>query len=300
MKKFKFLYFFITITLVSCSSNETENEPDSGNIIADFSFTSEGPIFQFTNLSKNATQYRWDFGDLSFYCDKENPKYIYTRAGGDLEVTLTAMNDMGQEASVIKTITAPEVLDINIEIDNELSDWEDIDVISSGTGNIRLMKIWGGGDSINIYLEGTQDMQLELLSLFINSDNNDGTGFEAWQWGASSGADILYQGPIVGLWWGDIYESNFKDGLGGWSWNWINGITGIQSSDIISIDATTNAFEFSIPKSLIFGDDIPKFMSLALSELNSGWVDVAQIPDSGDDKSFVSYEFPIESSGLCE
>ena len=72
-------------------------------------------FFQFTNLSKGATSYRWDFGDLSFYCEKENPTYRYVTVGGEVDVTLTAISDSGKQNSITKTIQAPEVIDIEIK-----------------------------------------------------------------------------------------------------------------------------------------------------------------------------------------
>lgn len=306
MKKMKFLYYLIAVSLLSgCATDDegTTTTPDAGDIIADFSFIGNETFFEFTNLSEGATNYRWDFGDLSFYCEKENPTYIYTRAGGDIQVTLTAMNDVGNEASVTKTISAPEVKNIDIAIDGDISDWEDVDILvddSSFGSNMQILKVWGGGDNLNIYIEGNSDMLLELVSIFINTDNNSNTGFGAWQWGAESGADFLFQGPIGPLWWGDSYNSPFTEELGGWAWDWIGGVVGYTSSNLINVDANTNAIEFSIPKSILGGDNLPGTISLAISELNSGWVDQAQIPQSGADGVFVSYTFPIESSGQCE
>ena len=66
MKKLKFFYYLIAVLLfVGCETDD--NEDSSGNIIADFSFTSDGSTFTFTNLSEGATSYKWDFGDLYFY-----------------------------------------------------------------------------------------------------------------------------------------------------------------------------------------------------------------------------------------
>ena len=92
MKKLRFLYCFIAVSLLAgCEADNTEKVSDGG-IIADFSFTNDGNIFTFTNLSQGSTNYRWDFGDLSFYCDKENPTYTYVTVGVEVDVTLTAMN----------------------------------------------------------------------------------------------------------------------------------------------------------------------------------------------------------------
>lgn len=311
MKKLKIIYYLFAVSLLAgCGTDDegTTTTPDAGNIIADFTFTGDKSYFEFTNLSEGASEYRWDFGDLSFYCDKESPTYVYSRAGGDLQVTLTAMNDSGNEASVTKTITAPEVKNIDIAIDGDFSDWDAVDVLvddsATGDGSMQILKVWGGGDNLNIYIEGNTSMLLELMSLYINTDNNSSIGYEAWQWGADSGIDFLFQGPIGPLWWGDTFNSSYTDGNSSvWdadAWNWVGGIEGYVSSNIINVDADTNAIEFSVSKSILGGNNIPSSMTLGIAEMTSGWSEIAWIPQSGWDKALVSYEFPVESSGQCE
>ena len=55
MKKLRILYFFIALSLLEgCGSDDNEVASDGG-IVADFSFTSDGSTFTFTNLSEGAT-----------------------------------------------------------------------------------------------------------------------------------------------------------------------------------------------------------------------------------------------------
>lgn len=303
MKKIKFFYYIMALSLfLGCGSDDTEVISDGG-IIADFSFTVDGndaSLFTFTNLSQGATSYRWDFGDLNFYCEKENPSYRYTKAGGEIEVTLTAMNESG-EAYVTKTIIAPVVLNIDIAIDGDFNDWAEVPVVydesTSGALTMQKIKMWGGGDYVNVYIEGNASMKMEVVDLYINADGNSSTGLLSWQWPASSGADFLVEGAFLNNDWGDLYSHN--DPNGGWGWDWLNSTDSfITSSGVVVVDAQTSALEFRIPKSAL--GSLGSTIGLAISELNSGWAGVADFPKVTETSSFVIYELPNEAVSLCE
>lgn len=57
---------------------------------------------KFKNLSKDATSYKWSFGDGT-YCTQKNPKHTYNKAG-KYTVRLTSKNENGSN-SITKTIT---------------------------------------------------------------------------------------------------------------------------------------------------------------------------------------------------
>lgn len=302
MKKIKFLYYLITVSLlVSCGSDNSSDTVSSGNIIVDFSFTSNESLFAFTNLSTGATSYRWDFGDLNFYCESESPTYRYVVKGGELNVTLTAMDDQGHEASITKTIMAPEIPNIEIGIDGSFNDWEDVDVLydesESGSGSMQKVKVWGKGDYINVYLEGNTAMQMEIVDMFINSDGNSSTGFLSWQWPEGSGADFLFEGPLLSSSWGSFYQH--IDPSGGWGWAALAGSSiNMESSGIVNVDADTNAIEFRILKTQL--GTLGNTISFSFSEKTIGWAGVADFPEVSGISSFITYELPIESIGLCE
>lgn len=298
MKKLIFFYCLIAVAvLISCDSDDVET--NTGDIVADFSFTNDGNLFVFTNLSKGATSYRWDLGDLSFYCDLENPTYRYTKVGGEIEVTLTAMNDAGQETHVTKTINAPEVIDVTIKIDGKFNDWEDLDYLYEEVdgASVKKVKVWGIGDYFNVYLEGNKAMKMELVDMYINSDGNASTGFISWEWPEGSGADWLFEGPLLSSSWGEFYKHT--DPNGGWGWSAIAGSgANLVSSGIISLDAETNAIEFRIPKSQLgaLGNSI----SFAFSEKTGGWAAVGNFPKTTSTSKFVTYELPAEGMAMCE
>lgn len=301
MKKLRFFYYLIAVSLlVGCGTDNTDEDSDGG-IIADFSFTvdeNDPSLFKFTNLSKGATSYRWDFGDLNFYCEKENPTYRYTKVGGEIEVTLTAMNESGQEAYITKTIIAPVVLNVAIAIDGDFDDWGDINYLYEEADgvSVKKIKIWGKGDKVSVYLEGNTTMKMELVDIFINSDGNSSTGFLSWQWPNGSGAEFLFEGPLLSNSWGAFYRHT--DPNGGWGWNWLGGGDKMTSSGIVSLDAQTNAIEFSIPKTQ-FGS-LGTSIGFAFTEINSGWAAIGSFPKVTATSRFVTYEFPNEKISLCE
>ncbi|MFT5384031.1 MAG: PKD repeat protein, partial [Saprospiraceae bacterium] len=70
---------------------------------ANFTVSSSGQNFEFTNTSTNSTSVSWDFGDGNSSTE-ENPMHSYA-ADGDYEVTLTASNECGS-TTTSQTVTA--------------------------------------------------------------------------------------------------------------------------------------------------------------------------------------------------
>ncbi len=298
MKKLRFLFYFIAVSLLAGCGSDDATGSDSG-IVADFSYTSDGSTFTFTNLSQGATTYRWDFGNLSFYCEKENPTYTYVTVGGEINVTLTAINESGEEAYVTKTINAPEVINTEIEIDGDFDDWTDVEYLYEEADGVSMKKIkmWGKGDYINVYLEGNTAMKMEIVDMYINADGNSSTGFLSWQWPNGAGAEFLVEGAFLNNDWGDFYTHS--DPNGGWGWSYLTSADSyFTSSGIVNINAQTNAIEFRIPKSA-FGS-LGNSIGLAISELTEGWAGVADFPKVTATSSFVTYELPLELVSLCD
>lgn len=255
MKKLKFLYCLLVVSLLAgCESDDSTSGSGDSGIVADFSFSSDESTFTFTNLSEGATSYRWDFGDLYFYSYEENPVYTYSVIGGDLTVTLTAMNEAGEEASVSKQISAPVIIVANIDIDGDFEDWEEVPVYHEFSGAVKKMKYYTKGANIDIYFEGGPDMTMEIVDMVFNVDEDNTTGYnEAWD----IGAEYLFEGPPILGSWGSFYAHS--GGGNGWAWASI-GLDGhgFQSSGAVAVDGETNAIELRFPKSFFgtVGDSI--------------------------------------------
>lgn len=93
---------------VSCG----EDEGGDSNPVASFQFEadeSDWHIVHFTNFSKNADDYSWDFGDDTAESTEEDPSHTYEE-GGTYTVTLTATG--GGKTAVktqVVTVTDPDV-----------------------------------------------------------------------------------------------------------------------------------------------------------------------------------------------
>lgn len=281
MKKIKLTQYITMLAalllLAACSSDNASSDSAS-KPVADFSFTNDGSTFTFTNLSKNGTKYRWDFGDLYYTSAEKDPVYTY-KIGGEIRVSLTVTNEAGEESFITKVITAPRIIIIDIKIDGKFKDWDDVAVTdqnTSGNGSIQKIKIWAGGPNVNVYLEGNKKMLMELVDMFINTDGNTQTGFLHGSWPGGSGAEFLFEGPVVTNGWGAFY--NHTDPNGGWGWSAIAGSgASLTASGVVSLSDTTNAIEFSIPKSQL--GTLGSSIGIAITEMTSGWAAVANFPE---------------------
>lgn len=279
IKLTKYITMLVTFFLLTACSSDSSSSDSANKPVADFSFTNDGSTFTFTNLSTNGTKYRWDFGDLYYLSTEKDPVYTY-KIGGEIRVSLTVINEAGEEAFITKVITAPKIIIIDIKIDGKFADWDDVAVTdqnTSGNGSIQKIKIWTGGPNVNVYLEGNKKMQMELVDMFINTDGNTQTGFLHSNWAQGSGAEFLFEGPVVTNGWGAFY--NHTDPNGGWGWNAIAGSgVNLTASAVVSLNSTTNAIEFSIPKSQL--GTLGKSIGIAFTELTSGWAAVANFPEA--------------------
>ncbi|MRX38611.1 PKD domain-containing protein [Flavobacterium sp. LC2016-23] len=279
IKLTKFITMLAALLLLAACSSDNASSDSASKPVADFSFTNDGSTFTFTNLSTNGTKYRWDFGDLYYTSAEKDPVYTY-KIGGEIRVSLTVTNEAGEESFITKVITAPRIIIIDIKIDGKFKDWDDVAVTdqnTSGNGSIQKIKIWAGGPNINVYLEGNKKMLMELVDMYINTDGNTQTGFLHGNWSEGSGAEFLFEGPVVSNGWGAFY--NYTGTNGAWGWTPIAGSgSSITVSSLVSLSDTTNAIEFSIPKSQL--GTLGSSIGIAITEMTSGWAAVANFPEA--------------------
>ncbi|PWB27619.1 PKD domain-containing protein [Flavobacterium sp. HTF] len=278
IKLTKYITMLLTLLLLTACSSDGSSSDSGTKPVADFSFTNDGSTFTFTNLSTNATKYRWDFGDLNFTSSEKDPVYTY-QIGGEIRVSLTVTNEAGEDAFITKVIAAPPIKIIDVKIDGDFGEWADVDITdqnTSGNGSIQIIKMWAKGENVSVYLEGNKTMKLELVDMFINTDGNTQTGFLHSNWPDGSGAEILFEGPMLSNDWGQFYTHT--DPNGGWGWSGIAGSgVNLKTSGIVSISDTANAMEFSIPKSQL--GTLKGSIGIAITEMTSGWSAVANFPE---------------------
>lgn len=112
MKKTLFVAFAATVALLATSCKKEEAPK------AAFAYENDGLVVTFTNMSKNADTYKWEFGDGQTSTEKD-PVHTYAE-NGDYTVTLIA-NGKGGEAKYSEVVTLKTAL---IKIDGSFADWD--------------------------------------------------------------------------------------------------------------------------------------------------------------------------------
>lgn len=153
----------LVIILFSCEKIEL---PEAGSIedltppSADFSATQTDDFktYNFSNTSKSATDFIWDFGDGGSSTDKE-PMHTFA-AEGNYTVVLTASDKLNKNSSLTKVISVvepPEPPAINPPILNgDFSNGQDDWKISSFTGGTR-SPFNSSSDGDNLNYDGTDN-----------------------------------------------------------------------------------------------------------------------------------------------
>ncbi len=270
MKRNIYLIAVLVLSLTSCKKDNA-----GSGLKAVFSYVADGYKVNFTNFSTNAKEYSWEFGDGSGETSTlKGPQHIF-RSKGDFLVTLTATS--GSETSTFTDTVS--IIGPNIRIDGDFTDWTYVDFSAqnsaSFTSTIRGIKAFASSDLINIYLEGTTDMNLDIIDLYIDSDNDPATGYAAWMYPAGSGADFLLEGSPYGGW-GEVFAHTGP----GTGWGWASGgvFADALSISALKTEGSKKMVELSIKKSAL--GSISQFINIGLIENNSSWTQVGIIPES--------------------
>lgn len=262
------LLFLACLPMASCKKDKA----DSG-LKAVFSYVADGYKVSFTNFSQNAKEYSWDFGDGSGQTSaKSDPQHVFTKKG-DFLVTLTAKN--GSETNVFKDTVS--VIGPNIKIDGDFSDWEYVPYSTTNdatyTSSMRSIKTFASADAIYIYIEGGADMKMEILDIYMDSDNDPATGFNTWYYPVASGADFLLEGSPTGGW-GDVFAHQGDPSAFSWS-SVASFADAMKFSDVKTVSGK-NIIEFSIKKNVL--GSVKGYVNVGLVESTSGWAEIGQIP----------------------
>lgn len=260
----------VTLAIAAC-----KKENSGSGTKAVFSYVADGYKVNFTNFSTNATEFSWDFGDGSGVgSTSKTPQHIFTKKG-DFLVSLTAKN--GAEVSTF--IDTVSVIGPNIKIDGDFTDWQYVDyshINTVGTGgNLLAMKTFASSTHVNFYLEGSPNMKMEILDLYLDADNNPATGFSTWQYPIGSGAEFLFEGSFVGGW-GDMYAHSGPPA--GFTFAPVYSFAEVMSYSAIKTVSGKNIIEFSIKRDKL--GTTKNSVNYSITELTSGWADVGSLPVS--------------------
>ncbi|MEO6546472.1 MAG: PKD domain-containing protein [Ferruginibacter sp.] len=273
MKK-SIIYLFaagsLTLLTISC-----KKENAGSGLKAVFSYVADGYKVNFTNFSADATTYSWDFGDSSGQkSTNRSPEHVFTHKG-DFLVSLTASN--GTETNVFKDTVS--IIGPNIRIDGDFTDWQYVPYTyqnaAAYSSTIRSIKSFASSDQIYFYLEGTSDMKMEIMDIYMDSDNNPATGYGTWYYPVASGADFLLEGSPTGGW-GDVF-AHIEPGTG-WGWNGVSTFPDALNFSALKTVAGKNIIEFSIKRSSL--GTTRNFVNVGIVESNSGWTEIGKIPEA--------------------
>jgi hypothetical protein len=255
----------IALIMGSC-----EKDDESSKLNAVYSYYADGFSVSFTNFSTKAKSYVWNFNDGSEESNLKNPVHVF-HGKGNYIVKLTAVGE-NKEDVFEDTV---KVYGPSIKIDGDFTDWTYVDYSlhndAAAGGTLVAIKTLTYGPKINIYLEGTQDMNLAVFDMFVNADNDPGTGFLSWQWPVSSGADYLFEGNAEA---GFVY--NNTDPAHGWTWVQVSTFSEVCSFSDIKVVGDLHAMEFSIDKTKIGNPS--GYLTLAITELDATWTAIGSMP----------------------
>ncbi|TCD00507.1 PKD domain-containing protein [Pedobacter psychroterrae] len=272
-KNIVLMYSLLAAVLVIGACKKGEDEGSGTKAV--FSYVADGYKVNFTNFSTNSTEFMWDFGDGSNETStKKSPQHIF-KSKGNFLVSLTTKNgDLTSQFIDTVSIVGP-----NIKIDGDFTDWEYVGYTFTNEagkgGNLQAIKTFASSTAINFYLEGTADMKMEILDLYLDADNNTATGFSTWQYPAGSGAEFLFEGSFVGGW-GDMYAHSGPPA--GFNFTPISSFAEELSYSTIKTVSGKKVIEFSIKRNKLGA--LKNFVNFSITELTSGWADVGSLPVS--------------------
>ena len=258
---------FAIIPNLSCKKENT-----GSGVKAVFSYIADGFKVNFTDYSTNAVEYRWDFGDNDT-SNEANPIHVY-QSKGDFLTTLTITN--GAETSTFTDtvfIAGP-----NIKIDDDFTDWtyvENAYVSEEGSeSTVTAVKTFASGGSLNFYIEGTEEMNFDIIDIYLDTDNNPATGFQYWAYPVASGAEYLMEGS-VSEGWGDVLIHTGGDN-DGWSWDAVSDFETMLKFSEVKEEDGKKFVEFSISRDGL--GQLNGAVNFAIQESTSGYSVIGSIP----------------------
>lgn len=238
----------LTATLFISSCSDDDDEPAAPT--ASFTYISDGREVTFTNTSKNAKTYSWDFGDGETSTE-QNPTHTY-ESYGEYTVKLSVTGDGGSATSLPDVITLAKTS--VVAINGNVSEWDAIpDAITSAEGNggtINKVKVDYDATNIYFYVEGSANLR-GFFDVYLDSDNDPATGYFSGWYPMGFGADFLSEGDFALVNDADLFKDQDGDPLvWGWDVASATGSGAITSSDLVT-KGTGKAIEFAIKRSAL-------------------------------------------------
>lgn len=260
------------LILASCKKESAEIVPDPF-----YSYTVEGFEVQFTNQSRFADSYKWDFGDGATSTEA-SPVHVYPRKGKYVP-TLTAIGADGREADASTVIHIAKGSSVKLD-DGTLSDWDtvthNIVIAGKNSGNFIKVKYDYDGNYVYFYFEQKAGQSGEdIYDIYLDTDHDAGTGYLSGDM-PGGGYDMLLEGTIFGDWLDiDPFEGTDQN-----AFNFSNiSASGYYKTGDVEEDGGVLKFEFGIVRSKIPGLSSTTGIKIAVQAMDQNWNAIGYSPD---------------------
>jgi hypothetical protein len=189
------------INFISCKKNSEKPAP-----FVFYSVSVDGATVTFTNESKGASSYKWDFGDGATSTEV-SPTHTYPGKGKYVP-TLYAISSSGSKAEASTVLHIAKTSPIKLD-DHSLADWDTIthNVILGGAnaGNFIKAKFDYDGNYIYLYFEqNAKQSDGNIYDLYIDADNDPSTGLITGDI-PGGGYEVLLEGTVFDNWLDPFY-----------------------------------------------------------------------------------------------
>ena len=278
MKKFFIFASFIAAVAMLASCDKKGDAPK-----ARFDAAIDGMTVTFTNMSKDAETFAWEFGDGQTSTEKD-PVHTYAEAG-TYTVKLTATNKAGSN-STEQAITL-EQKSWSIKIDGNFEDWNDVPEALLAVSeipedavyeNLYKMMFCSDADYVYMYAEyNSEEGVVGPLDMLVDMDDDVTTGANNYLFAEPSGTEILFEGyPGDGYDGADIFTFAGGEDQTAWAWD-DQGITGaIVASEVKTLPNGNLAFEASIMRAMM--PATPKSFNVGVFTSNTDWAESGLLP----------------------
>ncbi len=280
-------YFSIAIITLMALAFSSSCKKDSSNPMPFVYYTLdiEGNTVTFTNESKGAASYEWNFGDGTTSTE-ESPTHTYTSKGKYVP-TLFATSSAGMKAEASTVLHIAKSTAVKLD-DNTLLDWDTVtyNVVLAGanSGNFVQAKYDYDANYVYVYFEQkTTEAAGNIYDLYLDADNNITTGLLTGD--IKNGAyEVLLEGSVLGGWLDPYYFAGTDQAAFSYTPQSINEFYKVGT---IQQEGNVQKFEFAISRSKIRGLT-GSGLKIGVQVAASDWsATVGYSPDQGSDAFYL-------------
>ena len=271
------LCIFSALVLFGLTSCKKDTAATPVDVI--YTVSLDGYTATFTNQTKGASSYEWDFGDGTSSTD-QSPVHTYPGKGKYVP-TLYVKSAGGTESEGSTVIHISKSSAVKLD-DNTLSDWDTVSVNSytSGAagGIFRKAKFDYSSDYIYFYFEMQSTVANgDIFDFYIDADGNATTGYSTWMW-TGDGTEILLEGPMLQ----NSLDPYYFSGATQTAWSWSTpSISEFYKIGTVVQDGSIVKFEGAFTRSKL-KNLTGKAMSLGVTATKNDWsATLGMFPDQG-------------------